>query len=246
MSHHAVTKPPRNTGIRVVSASLLLPALGILEPLDLDQPGEAMKLDLKARLGRKGLRYNTETTLLALAAVTELLETDHVTSAEARKDYGIVAASAYGNYGATCGVAGQLAEHGVNRLSPMDLPNASSNILASQIAIRFGIKGICLTTDDGLCSGESVLRWASLLLRTGRCKRVIAVVAESPSEYEHLLRGGRPLITGAVALLLAGDDEGNSSALPRTNVLPEWTEDFELASLRGMINVACRSVAETS
>lgn len=221
-------------GIRVTGASVLLPELGILGPLDLDEPGEAVEPNFRERLGRKGLRYNTKATLLALAAVTELLETAGPGTAEAGESCGLIAASAYGTYSAVCGVAEQLTQGGVNRISPMDLPNASSNILASQIAIRFGIKGVCLTVDDGLRSGESVLRWASRLLRAGRCERVIAVTAESPSEYEQLLRGGRPLVTGAVAMMLERADDGG---LPpaRQEPLPDWAAELELASLSGML-----------
>ncbi len=228
---------PAQSGVRVAGASVLLPELGILGPMDLDSTGESVELDFKERLGRKGLRYNTTATILAMAAVTELLE-----DTAAGEGCGLVAASAYGNYSAVCAVAEQLTEGGVNRVSPMDLPNASSNILASQIAIRFGVKGVCLTLDDGLHSGRSVLRWASRLLASGRCERVIAVTAECPSEYEQLLRGGRPLITGAAALLLERSDDGDLLAAAE-DPLPEWAADLELASLSGMLQAVRTSVA---
>lgn len=242
MSSHEMTRRPRLEGIRAVGASVLLPELGILRPADLDVPREAVELDFRARLGRKGLRYNTKATLLALAAVTELLENSSPGTLEPPENFGLVAASAYGNYSAACGVAEQLIKGGVNRISPMDLPNASSNILASQIAIRFGIKGVCLTADDGLTSGESVIRWASRLLRAGRCERVIAVTAECPSEYEQLLRGGRPLATGAVAVMLERDDQSDSNPEWEER-LPDWASELELASLRGMLAAAHMSVA---
>lgn len=235
MTCHDTTSTPQLVGIRITEASALFPEQGILLASRLNEPRESIELDFKERLGRKGLRYNTKATLLALAAVTELLDSAEASTPEILDNCGLVAASAYGNYSSVCRVAEQLLESGVNGISPMDLPNASSNIIASQIAIRFGIQGVCITVDDGLNSGESVIRWASRLLKSKRCDRVIAVTAESPSEYEHLLRGRLPLVTGAVALLMELDQNGRS-VINEMEPLPSWIEDFELASLRGMLS----------
>jgi 3-oxoacyl-[acyl-carrier-protein] synthase II len=223
-----------DTSLRIVAAAVLLPQLGILGPGELDRPGNGLVIDFRARLGRKNLRYNTGATLLALAAVEELFHRAGSPQSCVRDGWALVAASCYGNLSATCGVAEQLHRGGVTRISPMDLPNASSNVIASQIAIRNGIKGVCLTVDDGPSSGEAVLRWAARLLRSGRCTRVIAVASECPSEYEMMLRGGLPLITGSIAVMLELDEAALRPS-PRPASLPAWTTGFELASLGGLL-----------
>lgn len=227
--------------VSVTATAVLIPQLGILSSAAIDHPSESVDLDLVERIGRRGQRFNTRSTLLALAAVKEIVDSMGTLTSGLGAGTALVAASTYGNYFATCGVAQQLETGGVQLTSPMDLPNASSNIVASQIAIRFGIKGVCLTVDDGHRSGEGVLGWASRLLASGRVSRVVVVCAESPSVYEDTLRAGKPLLEGAVAMLLepgGGLDPKQDAA----SALPAWSDAFELASLGGLLRATRESV----
>ena len=221
----------------VTLSSTLLPQVGILRSDALDVRAAPVELDLVARLGRKGQRYNTRSTLLALAAVEEVVAALAARGDTLDSSCGLIAASCYGNFAATCGVAEQLKDGGVGQISPMDLPNASSNILASHIAIRHHLTGVCLTIDDGHQSGTSAMRWAKRLIAARRATRVLVVAAECPSVYEETLRGGRPLIEGAVALLLepvrSFEQMGGDDASPTD--LPAWTAEYELASLGGLV-----------
>ena len=220
--------------VRITAAAALLPQVGVFAPSSLNSPSNSEELDLISRLGRKGQRYNTRATLLAMAAVAETVEAHCLDKIRLGNSYGLVAASCYGNLSTVCGVAEQLTSGGVESISPMQLPNASTNILASQTAIKFGITGPCLTIDDGHRSGDSLLRWAGQLLAVGRCRSVIAVASESPSQYESKLRGGKPLIDGAIALFIESSPV-SAGAIKQSAELPAWCDDFELASLRGLI-----------
>lgn len=230
--------------LTVALSSVLLPRAGILSADALDARSAPVELDLVDRLGRKGQRYNTRSTLLALAAVEEISVALAARGDALDGSCALVAASCYGNLAATCGVAEQLKEHGVDQISPMDLPNASSNILASQIAIRHHLTGVCLTVDDGHRSGASAMRWARRLIAAGRASRVLVVAAECPSIYEETLRGGRPLIEGAIALLLESrvSSEAPDSDDEVLREMPTWMAEYELASLGGLMAPLCERV----
>ena len=239
------TSHARSVSAYIRLSAVLFPQVGIVNADALDLPSSPIELDLIERLGRKGQRYNTRSTLLALAAVGELSDALAAQEDTFGSDCGLVAASCYGNLAATCGVAEQLNDGAAARISPMDLPNASSNILASQIAIRHGITGVCLTVDDGLGSGNSAMRWADRLISSGRSSRVLIVAAECPSVYEETLRGGPPLVQGAIALLLEPVAARNHE-IPvgeiSTGDLPIWAKEYELASLGGLLSALRRSI----
>lgn len=126
-------------------------------------------------LGRRGLRYKDEATRLALAAAHNALRdagiadcSDVVTA--------VVVGSNHGNLDTVCRIVGDGGAPGER--SPMDLPNASSNVIASSIAIRFGLFGPNLMLCSGANSGLDAIDWASVLLATRRAARVVVVGVE--------------------------------------------------------------------
>ncbi|MEV5687345.1 beta-ketoacyl synthase N-terminal-like domain-containing protein [Streptomyces sp. NPDC052164] len=159
-----------------------------------------------AVLGKKGLRYKDRATQLGLVAgyrvLTDagLLKDGELTADSSR--VAVLVSSNLGNVDTVCRVARTISDEGSTRgLSPMDTPNASSNIIASEIAIRFGLHGPNLMVCNGPTSGLDAVRWGAALLRSGRADQAVVVGVEPDNEIVRELVGG-PVADGGAALVL--------------------------------------------
>ncbi|HTB49658.1 MAG TPA: beta-ketoacyl synthase N-terminal-like domain-containing protein [Solirubrobacteraceae bacterium] len=161
-------------------------------------------------LGRKGLLYKEPATLMALCAVHRALGLPPRTPrslAEPDPRTAVVVSSNLGNAETVTKVARTARVASVRDISLLDAPNASSNVIASTIAIWFRFGGPNLMVCSGATSGLDAVWLASLLLRTGRADRVVVVGVEPDDEISVALRrrrGGRhaPARAGAASLIL--------------------------------------------
>lgn len=184
------------------------------EPVDRPEP-----VDPAALIGKRGLRYKDRATQLALCAASSALA-DAGLLAEGEKltvpgdSVGVVVSSNLGNLDTVCRVASTIRDEGVAGTSPMDLPNASSNVIASSVAIRFGLRGPNLMVCNGVTSGLDAVYWAATLIRAGRIERALVIGVETSNEaVERLTRiGDGSLLDGAAALVLG--PTGNDSSGP--------------------------------
>jgi 3-oxoacyl-[acyl-carrier-protein] synthase II len=218
----AVLRGPHGT-VNVQAVGLCLPDLGVHDlgtllagaaaPIDL--------FDLRAAIGRKGFRTMTPATRVAVVAADRAVDgiwspnerQGDIPFHEAGHRRGIVAASAHGNTESVCLTAQAIEDEGVRATSPLQLPNASRNVLAATLAIRHGVTGVCLTMDNGLAGGWDGLRWAVQCIARGRCDEILCVSAEAPSETVLALTGQR-LTHGSVALLLGRADQSTEPTHP--------------------------------
>lgn len=239
LSAAVLTGPWGSAGIAAVGA--VLPAHGIAHAGQLLHPGNPTAFDPVALLGRKGTRYKDRATLLGVAAAAQALDAAAVDSTMPRSDIGLLVASCYGNLSAVCENAELIDRAGVSSLSPLALPNASSNVVATEISIRRKLQGVVLTVCNGHASGWAALRWGMSLLSAGRSSSVLVVAVEAPSPHEQQLRGAAaPLVDGAVAVLLTAHD---APAVPVRS--PGGTADeetplpgHELAAVHGLLVIA--------
>jgi 3-oxoacyl-[acyl-carrier-protein] synthase II len=158
-------------------------------------------------LGRKGLLAKEPATRLALCAVHRVLGLPAGAARPAgRPDPGtaVVASSNLGNAATVCRVTRTVHETGVRDVSPLDVPNASSNVVSSTVAIWFRLGGPNLMVCSGAGSGLDAVALASLLLRGGRADRCVVVGAEPDDEVASDLYGSRGarLCAGAGAVVL--------------------------------------------
>src|SRR5262249_54947543 len=154
-----------------------------------DAPGArvAARFDPTAKLGAKRLAFKDRATRLALcAAQAALADADlPVTAARARGGdaAGVAVSSNLGNLEPVCRVASEIHRRGVDGTSVLDLPNASSNVIASTIAIRFGCRAINLMICSGATSGLEAIRLAALAIGAGRAARMVVVGVEPANEF---------------------------------------------------------------
>jgi len=179
--------------VAVTACGLYVPGV---EPAFL--PGEEHRL-----LGRKGLLYKEQATRLALCAVHRALGLPPgAPRAEGPPDpaTAVVASSNLGNVATVRKVVETLREGSGRDVSPLDAPNASSNVVASTVAIWFRFGGPNLMVCSGATAGLDAIALGSLLLRAGRASRVVVVGAEPDDEVAQSLLPG--LRAGAAALVL--------------------------------------------
>ncbi len=163
-------------------------------------------------LGRKDLLYKDEATRLALCAVHQALGRGQAEPRPARPvdpATAVVVSSNLGNVAVVRDVAETVRAGSGHDVSPMLAPGASSNVIATAVAIWFRLGGPNLMICSGATGGLDAVRAAMLLLRAGRAERVIVVGVEpaDPVARElHETRAGqagrRPLRAAAACIVL--------------------------------------------
>ncbi|GAA2367312.1 hypothetical protein GCM10010246_70680 [Streptomyces cuspidosporus] len=141
--------------------------------------------DTGARIGRRGHRYKDRATRLALCAALDALRDAALIPGDSEEltvpggTVGVVASSNLGNLDTACLTAAAIAKESTAALSPMGLPNASSNVIASWAAIRFGLRGPNLMLCNGATSGLDAVHWAATLVTSGRVRRALVIGVET-------------------------------------------------------------------
>ncbi|MFF4254930.1 beta-ketoacyl synthase N-terminal-like domain-containing protein [Streptomyces sp. NPDC001663] len=158
-------------------------------------------------VGKKGLRYKDRATQLAYCLAsgalmdTGLLDEDGLTVPGT--SIGVVASSNFGNLDTVVRALDTIRAQTVTATSPMDLPNASSNVVASSVAIRFGLRGPNLMVCNGATSGLDAVHWAATMIDSGRVDRVLVIGVEPDNDaVRRLLGEGRTGLDGGAALVV--------------------------------------------
>jgi 3-oxoacyl-[acyl-carrier-protein] synthase II len=160
-------------------------------------------------LGRKGLLGKDPATRLALCATHRMLGLPPgrpVRPLPGAARTAVVVSSNLGNVAAVCSVVDEVRARSVRTVSALDAPNASSNVIASTIAIWYGFTGPNVMVCNGATSGLDAVQVASRLLRAGRAARAVVVGVEPPdgvaSRFAATVEAHPHLAGGAAALLL--------------------------------------------
>ncbi|MFF6906482.1 beta-ketoacyl synthase N-terminal-like domain-containing protein [Streptomyces sp. NPDC012389] len=200
-AHPAAASPPRAavvTGVGLAVPGLTLPdeLLGTVREGGFDP--------VTGLVGRD-LRHKDRASRLALRA-----------AAPALSDAGLLIDGSYHGRGDTtavlvstnvgilenvCGFADTIARDTVLGLSPLGLPQTSSNVIAGSVAMAHGLRGPNVTLCNGPTSGLDALYWARALIVTGRADTAVVIGVEPGGDIVTKLLGA-PALDGAVALVL--------------------------------------------
>jgi 3-oxoacyl-[acyl-carrier-protein] synthase II len=158
-------------------------------------------------LGRKGLLAKDAATRLALCAVHRALRLPLGRRAEhpPQPDTAVVACGNLGNTETVVDVVRTVTNEGSRAVSVLSAPNASSNVVASAVALWFGFTGPNLMVCSGPGAGGDGLHLAGLLLRARRADRVVLVGVEPDDPVAAALYGA-PLLAGAACVVLTRPD----------------------------------------
>jgi 3-oxoacyl-[acyl-carrier-protein] synthase II len=243
--------------VLVTGIGLAIPGVGsALELLDPASGTAASgEPDIVGTLGRRGLRYKDRATQLALCAAARALADAGLPASFAGHPcpdaFGVVASSNLSNLDTVCRVAASIHSEGVETTSPMELPNASSNIVASSIAIWFGLKGVNLMICSGATSGVDALHTAVTAIRAGRAEGVVVVGVETVNEVVTSLMGqsaarrglsgeGLRLLDGAAAVVVQSASSQGVRPGPDVEVCGFGADETARDSIAGCWGVAAQ------
>lgn len=185
-----------NPGVGVTAWAVHVPGLSEVD-LAGGGPGPACGPDRAAEvLGRKGLLGKEASTRLALCAVHRAFGLGPGRPAAplpGADRTAVVVSSNLGNVGTVCSVLDEMRARSGRAVSPLQAPNASSNVIASTIAIWYGFAAANLMVCSGATGGLDAVRLAALLLRAGRADRVVVVGVEPEDEPSVALAAAGPV-----------------------------------------------------
>ena len=210
----------------ITGAGLQIPGVGAALDLLAESPSHDAPFEPKMILGRKGLFGKDRATLLALCAAKLALA--HAKWPESGIDaarIGVVVSSNFGNLDTVERVLQTVSQGGSATASMMDAPNASSNVISSTLAIRFGCKGPNYTICSGGTASIDALRVARLTLDAGRADAMIVVGVETRNPVveglvaPHLRArsttpGRERLAEGAAALIIERASSASARGVP--------------------------------
>ncbi|MEU5239792.1 beta-ketoacyl synthase N-terminal-like domain-containing protein [Streptomyces lydicus] len=196
---------PSAREVVVTGIGLALPGVAtygdLLEPL----PGEG-GFDPATGLSGRELRHKDRASRLALRAAESALHDAGLADANATftgvaDSTAVVVSTNLGNVDSVCEATDTIARAGVRGLSPLGLPQTSSNVIAGWVAIRYGLRGPNLTVCNGVTSGLDALAWARNLIVAGRAEAAVVVGVEPANDVATKLLGEQTT-DAAVAIVL--------------------------------------------
>lgn len=157
-------------------------------PFHVKSAGEIADFDAPAYLGKKGLRDLDRSTRLVCSAARLALDDSRLEVSEANtRSMGVSVGSTFGSLHSIAQFDLSSLIEGPRFVNPSHFPNTVINSPASQISIRFGIKGFNTTISTGFCAGLDALSYAVDFIRLGRAEVVLAGGVEELCEETFLL-----------------------------------------------------------
>ncbi|GAA2801253.1 beta-ketoacyl synthase N-terminal-like domain-containing protein [Kitasatospora sp. CM 4170] len=209
--------------VLVSGVGVVLPRAASAAELIEPGPADAPPVEPKDLVGKKGLRYKDRATQLAYCAARAALQDAALVDEEgltvAAGSVAVVVSSNYGNLDTVTRAMDTITRETAAAGSPMDLPNASSNVVASSVAIRFGLRGPNLMLCNGATSGLDALRWGAGLIRAGRVSRALALGVEPDNAAVRAFTGADRLLDGAVGVVLESEESAAGRGVPGLAVL---------------------------
>jgi 3-oxoacyl-[acyl-carrier-protein] synthase II len=136
--------------------------------------GEISDFDPAKYLGPKGLRNLDRTTLLALVAAKLAIEDAQLEiTDDNRNEIGVVLGSTMGSVHSISEFDKEGLREGPRYVNPAKFPNTVINSPASQVAIRFGLKGLNATLSTGFTASLDAVGYALDMLRLGRAQTLL-------------------------------------------------------------------------
>lgn len=141
--------------------------------------GQLNDFQPETSLGPKGLRTLDRTTRLTLVATHLAMQDAQLEVGEASRDtIGVVLGSTMGSLRSISEFDLDGLRDGPRYVNPALFPNAVINSPASQVAIRFGLRGLNATVATGFTAGLDAIGYAMTLLKLGRLQAVIVGAVE--------------------------------------------------------------------
>jgi len=200
--------------------------------------GEIKDFDAKVYLGEKGLRLlDRSTKLVNVASKLALDDAGFVVTDENTDQVGVVLGTTLGSVWSISEFDKQALREGPRYVNPALFPNTVINSPASQVSIRFGIKGFNTTIATGFTSSLDSLKYACDFIQWGRAKAVLVGGVEELCIQTYLGFYKLKFLSGSndetgIELSCPFDKRRNGIILGEGSVMV-LIEDLESAKARG-------------
>lgn len=219
------TTHPRSPNARevvVTGIGLALPGVATYGDLLGPLPGKGGFDPATGLIGRE-LRHKDRASRLALRAAEFALHDAGLTDADsaftgAAEATAVVVSTNLGNADSVCEATDTIATAGVIGLSPLGLPQTSSNVIAYWVAIRYRLRGPNLTVCNGVTSGLDALAWARNLIMAGRAEAAVVVGVEPANDVVTKILGQQSTDAAVAVVLEPADAAASRGARTRATI----------------------------
>ncbi len=129
---------------------------------------EVKDIDKQNILDFKERKRMDRFTQMAMIAADEAIKNSGLEINEnSGKDWGVILGTGIGGFSTVEKENEKIVTKGPKRVSPFFIPMAISNIASANVAIKYGLKGICETVVTACASGASAIHYAYRLLQQG-------------------------------------------------------------------------------
>ena len=129
--------------------------------------GEVKGFDPETVVDKKEVRKMARFTLLALGAAAEAIADSGIDTEAEGKNIGVILSSGIGGLPTIEEQHARGEEKGMEKVSPYFVPMAIANMAAAQVAIRFGLKGMCSCPTTACAGGTNAIGDAFHRVRDG-------------------------------------------------------------------------------
>lgn len=141
---------------------------------------EVKDFDPTLYVQKKELKRNDMVSIYGIAAATQAVEDSGLNLDEINKErLGVIVGSGIGGMVTIQEQVGKLYEKGPSKVSPLFIPMAISNMVAGNIAIKFGAQGVCENVVTACASGTNCIGDAFRSIKHGYSDIIIAGGAEA-------------------------------------------------------------------
>ncbi|MEU9127795.1 beta-ketoacyl synthase N-terminal-like domain-containing protein [Kitasatospora sp. NPDC048540] len=243
----AHTRAPNAREAVVTGIGLALPGVATYGDLLGPLPG-AGGFDVATGLTGRELRHKDRASRLALRAAEFALHDAGLTDTDAAftgaaDETAVVVSTNLGNADSVCEAAATIARAGVRALSPLGLPQTSSNVIAGWVAIRYHLRGPNLTICNGATSGLDALAWARNLLVAGRAEAAVVIGVEPATDVAAKLLGRQSTDAAVAVVLEPAHAAASRGARPRATIA-RYARAHDLAATLAAVGVAQEEAIE--
>ena len=144
-------------------------------PFAVHTAGEISDFDAVSLLGKKGIRTLDRSTRLISAAAGLAIDDAKLLIGDGNShSVGVSVGTTFGSLHSISQFDRDGLIDGPKYVNPSHFPNTVINSPASQVSIRFGIRGFNTTVSTGFCAGLDAVSYASDFIRLGRAEIVLA------------------------------------------------------------------------
>ncbi|MGA5819956.1 beta-ketoacyl synthase N-terminal-like domain-containing protein [Kitasatospora sp. NPDC094028] len=213
---------PNAREVVVTGIGLALPGVPTYGDLLGPLPGEG-GFDPATGLAGRELRHKGRASRLALRAAESALHDAGLTDADntftgASDSTAVVVSTNLGNADSVCEATDTIAAAGVLGLSPLGLPQTSSNVIAGWVAIRYRLRGPNLTVCNGATSGLDALAWARNLIISGRAATAVVLGVEPAGDVVTKVLGRQSTDVAVAVVLEPAAAAASRGARPRATI----------------------------